>query len=474
MKKRVINLLLAVSFIASFQVPSSVFADEEIGKCTDVNTITDLNYKHWAYDAVKFVTQEFCIMPPRTILEFKGNETATRYDAANVFYYSAKKLESISRKNLKVSEGETKIVMTDLNPENKVVANSMVNEYGIMQAMVGNKFMGEEGISRYEVAFELNNYLNLLGEKLGKNGLGGIDRTSNLTDLQEDHWATPSVKNMANKYQLMLGYPDDTFRGNQTLTRYELATVLRRFFDYVDRYIMPLKKVVPIPVPIPTLVPTPIPTVEPTPEPSIPPPLPTVDLKIGGNYHVANIGETGSTPYGSLYGPSAALNLWFGELKNWGIGVNGDYTMYDSSFSSLPTTPSGLGRIAYGADINWRALGRYADEPQLTLGIGYQAWQLKGVNYSYLNHGPKGKIGLEIPVWEMFGLFAEDSFTCYLGQSPNYVNNYEYTNDLFAGITVPAYTFFSVQLGYKDIRYKLVGKNLRGDIGFLANLRFRF
>ena len=54
------------------------------------------------------------------------------------------------------------------------------------------------------------------------------------------------------------------------------------------------------------------------------------------------------------------------------------------------------------------------------------------------------------------------------------MNNYEYSNDLYAGITIPAYSFFSVQLGYKDIRYKLVGAELRGDIGGLANLRFRF
>ena len=48
-------------------------------------------------------------------------------------------------------------------------------------------------------------------------------------------------------------------------------------------------------------------------------------------------------------------------------------------------------------------------------------------------------------------------------------------NDAFVGINIPAYTSFSVQLGYKDTRYSLVkNATIFGDIGGLANLRFRF
>ena len=48
-------------------------------------------------------------------------------------------------------------------------------------------------------------------------------------------------------------------------------------------------------------------------------------------------------------------------------------------------------------------------------------------------------------------------------------------NEGFAGVTIPAYTAFSVQLGYRDTRYMLTGKpTIYGDIGGLANLRFRF
>ncbi|MGB3138401.1 MAG: S-layer homology domain-containing protein [Nodosilinea sp.] len=43
------------------------------------------------------------------------------------------------------------------------------------------------------------------------------------TDVSPDHWAYEALLNLAGTYGCVSGYPDGTFRGNDTVTRYEFA-----------------------------------------------------------------------------------------------------------------------------------------------------------------------------------------------------------------------------------------------------------
>lgn len=49
-------------------------------------------------------------------------------------------------------------------------------------------------------------------------------------DVSPDHWAFQTVEDLANA-GLVLGYPDGRFLGNRTLTRYEMATIIKRVVD---------------------------------------------------------------------------------------------------------------------------------------------------------------------------------------------------------------------------------------------------
>jgi len=53
---------------------------------------------------------------------------------------------------------------------------------------------------------------------------------SQATDVPPDHWAHQAVTELAEK-GLVLGYPDGRFLGNRTLTRYELASIIKRVVD---------------------------------------------------------------------------------------------------------------------------------------------------------------------------------------------------------------------------------------------------
>ncbi|MGV3525104.1 MAG: putative porin [Candidatus Sericytochromatia bacterium] len=47
-------------------------------------------------------------------------------------------------------------------------------------------------------------------------------------DVPADHWARAALEELAGKYGLQLGFPDGRFQGQQALTRYEMAALIRR------------------------------------------------------------------------------------------------------------------------------------------------------------------------------------------------------------------------------------------------------
>ncbi len=56
-----------------------------------------------------------------------------------------------------------------------------------------------------------------------------------LTDIRPDHWAYNSLLQLIEKYHLKLGYPDNTFRGNKPVTRYETAALLLQVLQHTEK-----------------------------------------------------------------------------------------------------------------------------------------------------------------------------------------------------------------------------------------------
>lgn len=52
------------------------------------------------------------------------------------------------------------------------------------------------------------------------------------SDVPQNHWAYDAVELLI-KEGIIKGYPDGTFKGNQTLTRYELAMIIYRLLDFI-------------------------------------------------------------------------------------------------------------------------------------------------------------------------------------------------------------------------------------------------
>jgi hypothetical protein len=497
MNKKALGIFMATTVLATLPMSFSPIMAQEAPEAAPyqvavaMDDLVDVPADHWAYNAVKVLVEELEIMMPKTSNMFKGNDLMTRTELATVFYKAVKKMEAISGKNLSQISDVPRTDMVDVDEANATAINSVVNDYGIMQPMPGKRFMGSEPISRYEIAFELYNYFVLIENQGTKPVLARRDLADTLSDLPADHWATKAVNEIVDKYQIMDGYPDHTFRGGRRLTRYETAAVVREFIRYVDTYLLPLTATpspVSTPTPKPTAVPTPRPTATPVPAPTKVPFRP-LDLRIGGDFKTSYT-DTTSTKAGYLYGPNASLDWYFLPIgpTRLGIDLHGDMMFYDplitpGQFKADRVDANGQpfqtnlnSRMTAGGGLVWRLLGgQSAEDFGLSLGLGYDYVALSGAGYSYANHGPRGRLDIEIPIGSAFSIVARDAYTYFISPTAGVPDNFMWKNDAFLGVTIPAFTNFAVELGYKDTRYMLQGDgNLYGDVGGQLNLRFRF
>ncbi|PKL76170.1 MAG: hypothetical protein CVV27_11670, partial [Candidatus Melainabacteria bacterium HGW-Melainabacteria-1] len=497
MNKRTLGIFVAstvlVTLPMNFSTSHAVAQDtSSFQLAVNMNDLVDVPSDHWAYGAVKVLVEELEIMMPKTSTMFKGNDLMTRNELAQVFYRAVKKMESVSGKDLRQISDVPKTEMVDVDDANSVAIEAVVNEYGIMQPMPGKRFMGSEPISRYEIAFELYNYFVLVENQGTKPVLATRNLSDQLSDLPADHWATKAVTAIVDKYQIMDGYPDKTFRGGRRLTRYETAATVREFIRYVDTYLLPLTPgptPEATPTPMPTAVPTPRPTPTPMPEPTKVPFKP-VDLRIGGDFKTSYT-DTTNTTAGYLYGPNASLDWYFLPIgaTRLGLDLHGDWMFYDPLITpgqfkaekidpatNQPFQTTLNSRLTAGGGLIWRLLGgESAEDFGLGLGVGYDYMQLDGVGYSYSNHGPRGRLDIEIPIGSAFSIVGRTAFTYFVAPMAGVTDNMMWKNDAFLGVTIPAYTNFAVELGYKDTRYMLTSdSNLYGDVGGELNLRFRF
>lgn len=60
---------------------------------------------------------------------------------------------------------------------------------------------------------------------------------SEMRDLNSDHWAYRAIQILVEKYHIMEGFPDKTFKGSKPMSRYELAATLFRIMTRIEELI---------------------------------------------------------------------------------------------------------------------------------------------------------------------------------------------------------------------------------------------
>lgn len=70
-----------------------------------------------------------------------------------------------------------------------------------------------------------------------ENTLGQVTSVSQLSDVQPTDWSYQALQSLVERYGVVAGYPDGTFRGDRPLTRYEFAAGLNAALDSLTRII---------------------------------------------------------------------------------------------------------------------------------------------------------------------------------------------------------------------------------------------
>ena len=74
-------------------------------------------------------------------------------------------------------------------------------------------------------------------ETVDRESLANVTSVSELSDVKPTDWAFQALKSLVERYGLIAGYPDGTFRGNRALTRYEFAAALNATLDRLNQQI---------------------------------------------------------------------------------------------------------------------------------------------------------------------------------------------------------------------------------------------
>jgi len=73
-------------------------------------------------------------------------------------------------------------------------------------------------------ASQINNYGFQISEDA--EAIAQITSVSQLSDVQPTDWAFQALQSLVERYGCIAGYPNNTYRGNRAITRYEFAAVL--------------------------------------------------------------------------------------------------------------------------------------------------------------------------------------------------------------------------------------------------------
>jgi hypothetical protein len=80
-----------------------------------------------------------------------------------------------------------------------------------------------------EVLDQLNSY-----SQEGQSSVAQVNSVFQLRDVSPSDWAFDALRNLVEKYNCIVGYPDGTFRGNRPLSRYEFAAGLNACMQQIS------------------------------------------------------------------------------------------------------------------------------------------------------------------------------------------------------------------------------------------------
>ncbi len=187
----------------------------------------DVPRDHWARDSVEQAT-EAGLLTGDPDGKFRGGDGVTRYEMAVIIHRLLTRLET--------GDEAAPVLASEAGAEAGGPADTGDEASGnhSEQARELVRRLAEEleaaGVTRDDV----DAALRLVAEAVpDETGVYRAEAPPSYRDVPSDHWAREAVT-LVTSEGFMEGYPDQTFRGQQALTRYEMAVVLKRLLGAIS------------------------------------------------------------------------------------------------------------------------------------------------------------------------------------------------------------------------------------------------
>ncbi|MEM7592069.1 MAG: iron uptake porin [Cyanobacteria bacterium P01_A01_bin.83] len=97
----------------------------------------------------------------------------------------------------------------------------------------GAESLSSEGAGVDQTLEQINNY-----RQMGQdNSQSQVTNVNQLRDVSPTDWAYEALRSLVDRYGCIAGFPNQTYRGNQALTRYEFAAGLNSCLNQIERLI---------------------------------------------------------------------------------------------------------------------------------------------------------------------------------------------------------------------------------------------
>ena len=111
--------------------------------------------------------------------------------------------------------------------------------FGVALMGLANPGLAQEaGSSAYDDSLQYSDPI-LVGEadSLDQDSMSQVTNVNQLRDVSPADWAYEALRSLVDRYGCIAGYPDQTYRGNKSLSRYEFAAGLNACLSQIERLI---------------------------------------------------------------------------------------------------------------------------------------------------------------------------------------------------------------------------------------------
>ncbi|MBI6546172.1 MAG: S-layer homology domain-containing protein [Cyanobacteria bacterium NC_groundwater_1444_Ag_S-0.65um_54_12] len=189
----------------------------------------DVPAEHWAAEAITEMAIKRSLMRAFSDDTFRGEQPLSRSQFAESLSALLDDLEALSRTNWR--EGTRHDYLLSDVPEaavNRSLILTLANDYQLWEGVPtinSEHFYPEQTVTRSEVAQVVRNLL-LLGEsRRAIIPRDPRDPQNPFKDVTPSEWAYHAILADSQRYKVMIGYPDVTFRPEDELTRYQYAAI---------------------------------------------------------------------------------------------------------------------------------------------------------------------------------------------------------------------------------------------------------